>query len=423
MAKRCSESARQGLTCAQLSTRRLQSRDTIPLFDVALIMPAPSTPPPRSASFTARLRALWPAPHAVDATEKWRASIGAAIGILLVAVVAAYCLQGSAATEHGMLALALVAPLGASAVLVFAVPSSPLAQPWSVIGGNTLSALVGIACVNWIPDATLAAALAVGLAIALMFALRCLHPPGGASALLMVIMGCDQFTFALSPVLVDSLLLVGAGLLYNNLTRRPWPHVQHTPATPARSRFSHADLDAALAHYNQVLDVSRDDLQALLEQAEAAAYQRKMGELRCADVMSTTPIVARQEMPLRDAWALMRKHKIKALPVVDRQNHLMGIVTVADFMQQIDMDAHEGVGWHLRALLRQARGNQPASIVGDIMTRTVRVASSDRLLIDLVPVFSENGHRHVPIIDANRFLVGIITQSDLIKALYAAVRV
>jgi CBS domain-containing membrane protein len=358
----------------------------------------------------------------VDAREKWRASCGAALGILLVAVAAAFWLEGAPASQYNLLALALVAPLGASAVLVFAVPSSPLAQPWSVLGGNTLSALVGIGCVKWVPDATLAAALAVSLAIAVMFALRCLHPPGGASALLMVLIGCDRFEFALSPVLIDSALLVVAGLLYNNLTRRPWPHVHHPAPASSASRFSSADLDAALAHYNQVLDVSRDDLQALLEQAEAAAYQRKMGELRCADVMSSEPIAARQEMPLRDAWALMRKHKIKALPVIDRQRHLLGIVTVADFMQQIDLDAHEGVGWHLRALLRQTRRNKPVHIVGEIMTRTVRVASSDRLLIDLVPVFSENGHRHIPIIDAERHLVGIITQSDLIKALYAAVR-
>jgi CBS domain-containing membrane protein len=138
--------------------------------------------------------------------------------------------------------------------------------------------------------------------------------------------------------------------------------------------------------------------------------------------MSRELIVARQEMPLKDAWALMRKHKIKALPVIDRQHHLLGIVTVADFMKQLDLDAHEGVGWHLRALLRQKHKVRPVTIVGQIMSRTVRVASADRLLSDLVPVFSENGHRHIPIIDTERRLVGIVTQSDLIKALYTAVR-
>lgn len=378
--------------------------------------------PSSNNPLVARLRALWPSPLAIDSREKWRACCGAALGILLVASVVSLWLHDGFAMQHTLLSLAIVAPIGASAVLVFALPSSPLAQPWAVVGGNTLSALAGIACAKWIPDATLAAAIAVSLAIALMLAARCLHPPGGAAALLMVVTGCDQFAYAWNPVLIDSLLLVLAGVVYNNLTRRPWPHLQQ-PAKPSRaSRFTAGDLDAALAHYNQVLDISRDDLQALLERAEASAYQRKLGEMSCAQVMSKGPIVARQEMPLRDAWALMRKHRIKALPVVDRQQHLLGIVTVADFMQQIDLDAHEGVGWHLRALLRQTRGKAPATIVGEIMTRTVRVSSADRLLTELVPVFSENGHRHIPIIDAERRLVGIITQSDLIKALYGAVR-
>jgi CBS domain-containing membrane protein len=385
-------------------------------------VPVPErSPPPLKPTFTARLRALWPARPAIDRREKWRASLGAALGILLVAALAAFWLEGSLALQHNALALAIVAPIGASAVLVFALPSSPLAQPWSVIGGNTVSALVGIACAKWIPDPTIAAAVAVSLAIAAMLATRSLHPPGGAAALLMVVTGCDRFAYALSPVMLDSVLLVAAGMLCNNLTRRPWPHVPPAQGIATSSRFSDADLDAALLHYNQILDVSRDDLQALLERAEASAYQRNMGEIRCADMMSAEPIVARQEMSLREAWALMRRYKIKALPVIDRQRHLMGIVTVADFMKQIDLDAHEGVGWHLRALLQQARSKEPATIVGQIMTRQVRVASADRLLSELVPVFSENGHRHIPIIDGERRLVGIITQSDLIKALYKAV--
>jgi CBS domain-containing membrane protein len=366
------------------------------------------------------LRALWPAAQAIDAREKCRACIGAALGILIAGVGATWLSPGGG--DHA-LATALVAPLGASAVLVFVVPSSPLAQPWSVIGGNTLSALVGVACAIWVPHAALGAALAVGLSIALMLALRCLHPPGGASALLMVLMGSHDFGVALQPVLLDSALMVAAGLLYNNLTRRRWPHVHHpAPAEPGGARLTSRDLDAALAHYNQVLDISREDLQDLMQYAEAAAYQRTMGELRCADVMTPAPVTARAEMPLRQAWALIRQHRVKALPVVDRQHHLVGIVTVSDFMRQVDMDVHEGVNFRLRALLRQMHRPAPRHTVGEIMTRQVRVASSDRPLTELVPVFSEGGHRHLPIIDAERRLVGIVTQSDLIRAMDAAVR-
>ncbi len=394
------------------------------------IPPPPSTAPSpssRTAALAAWLQAFWPAAQALSTREKFRASTGAALGILFSAVLAGWTLAGHGPGSQALLAAALVAPLGASAVLVFAVPSSTLAQPWSVVGGNTVSALVGVACARWVPHAGMAAALAVGLAIAAMLALRCLHPPGGASALLMVLGGHHGFAYALQPVMLDSALLVAAGLLYNQLTGRPWPQAHRpaaqAPATPGAHLTRH-DLDAALAHYNQLVDVNPDDLQALLQYAEAAAYQRTLGELRCADVMSPSPAVARADLPLRQAWATMRERRVKALPVVDRQQHLVGIVTVADFMRQVDLDAHEGLGWHLRALLRRGTQRRPAGerTVGEIMTRQVRVASSDRLLIDLVPVFSDGGHRHIPIIDAGRRVVGIITQSDLIRALYDNVR-
>jgi CBS domain-containing membrane protein len=78
----------------------------------------------------------------------------------------------------------LVAPLGASAVLVFAVPASPLTQPRSLVIGNMLSAAIGLTLGMLLGDPLIAASLAVGLAIAAISLARCLHPPGGACALL-----------------------------------------------------------------------------------------------------------------------------------------------------------------------------------------------------------------------------------------------
>ena len=165
-------------------------------------------------------RAWLPARTTVDARERLRAVGGAAIGLLFAALL---CRWLAGPLES---AVWLVAPLGASAVLVFAVPASPLAQPWSVVGGNTLSALVGIACANWIPDPALGAAVAVAAAIGVMFSARCLHPPGGAAALLAVLTHTTHFSSALFPFFTNSLLLVLAGVAYNSLTGRRYPHVQ-----------------------------------------------------------------------------------------------------------------------------------------------------------------------------------------------------
>ena len=344
------------------------------------------------ATSTQWLRGLWPEPLAIDARERLRVVAGAAIGIFVTALLCQF-IAGPSTTGLPW----LVAPLGATAVLVFGVPTSPMAQPWAVVAGNTLSALVGIACARWVGPPALAAALAVGVAIALMFALRCLHPPGGACALLAALTGMTDPGFALFPVLANSLLLVAVGLAYHRLTRRV-----HAPL-PAGAAASDgdtdasidADLDAVLARHNQLLDISRDDLKALLEDTQLQAYQRKLANIRCSDIMSRQLITVNAGTPLAVALALFREHRIKALPVVDAAGAIVGIVTPADFV----------------------RAEAAAAVVGQIMTRKVRVASVDRHLVELIPLFGSSGHHHIPIVDTGGRLVGIITQSDVVAAL------
>ena len=170
----------------------------------------------------------------------------------------------------------VVAPLGASAVLVFTVPSSPMAQPWPVIGGNIVSTMIGVVIYQAIPNMELAASIAVGAAILIMSLLRCLHPPGGASALTAVI-GSDAihtagFGFALLPVGINSVTLVMVGLLFHRLTSHSYPH-RPLPAPDAGLHL--ADIDAALEDMHEIFDISREDLDALLSRAEMHAAKRK----------------------------------------------------------------------------------------------------------------------------------------------------
>ncbi len=365
-------------------------------------------------------RAFQPARTRISTRERLRLIFGALIGVFLTGLVC----QMIGGDDLQRLPW-LIAPLGASAVLVFALPASPMAQPWAVVGGNTLSALVGIVGVqgaHFLGAPQLAAGLAVATAIALMLTLRCLHPPGGATALLMVLGGIGDPAFAVYPVMLNSLLLVLAGIVYNNATRRPYPHMQLSPVRgPASSQeqLLDADLDAVLAHYNQVLDVSRDDLKALLAETRLRAYDRKLAEVRCADIMSRKLITVTFDTPLREAWALLRTHRIRALPVVDSSFGVVGIITLADFLRAADLDAYEGFDGKLRKLIRATRRiySKTPEVVGQVMTRNVQVAGMQQHLVDLVPLFGTTGHHHIPIIDEEERLVGIITQSNLVAAL------
>ncbi len=362
------------------------------------------------------LRHFWPAPLGIDGRERLRFIAGAVVGVLLTAWLSRWWAGGSGSGPW------MVASLGASAVLVFGMPSSPLAQPWPVLGGSTLSALVGGLCAALIPDPVWAGAVAVGLAIALMVPLRCLHPPGGAMALYVVLTTGDGWHLAAFPILFNVVVLLVTAVAYNGLTGRRYPHPQRMVARTdvAQGAFTASDVDAALAHYNQVLDVSRADLEGLLHLAGRAAFQRTLGEVRCSDIMSRPPLAVEAGISLKEAWALMRAEQIKALPVVDAQRLVVGIVTVADFMRLANLDVHEGLGQRLRTLV-MGRSGQPQH-VGEIMSHPVQVARVAQHAMDLVPLFSQGGHHHIPIVDADDRLVGVITQTDLVRTLALAVQ-
>lgn len=341
--------------------------------------------------------ALRPAPATADRREQLRVVVGAVIGIALTAAVSHVLSKPNPAAWPW-----IVAPMGASAVLVFAVPASPLAQPWAVVGGNTVSALFAVLVVRGLGSSDLAAGIAVGGAIGLMFLLRCLHPPGGAAALLVVLIGVTDPRFVFDPVLLNALLLTLAGVAYNRATGRDYPHRQVAPPKAAEPADIDADLEAVLKRHNQVLDISRADLKELLAEVQLSGYQRKLANLRCADIMSTQPVTASLRTPLQEAWALLGQHRIKALPVVDAAGHVVGIVTRADFMRVTEA----GGSLH-----------ESGRTVAEIMSRQVRVASLDRYLAELIPLFASTGHHHIPIIDRANRLVGIVTQSDVVAAL------
>lgn len=386
-------------------------------------MSTPQTTSTLSSSLAHWRALLWPAPVLTTPQERLRAALGAGLGLLFMAALCRPIASFWPGSPW------MIAPLGASAVLVFAVPAGPMAQPWAVIAGNTLSALVGTAFAMTGLAPLLAGPAAVCLAIAAMLSTRSLHPPGGAVALTAVLTHAAAWRFPLFPVLLNSTLLVLAGVAYNRLTGRAYPHAQGAAKPTSASTGSDASaqpdpLGEVLRRYNQVLDVSRDDLEALLHETERLAYRRRLSELRCEQIMSNQLITVQFGTPLQEAWDLLNRHRIKALPVVDQYQHLVGIVTRADFLRHAGLDAHEAVASRLRQLLRATAGptSEKAEVVGQIMTRQVRVASAQRPLMDLLPLFTDGGHHHIPIVGEHRKLVGIITQSDFLTAWSRAVQ-
>ena len=330
--------------------------------------------------------------------ERMFACLGALIAIVLTGMVCGYLFgQGS----HLPL---IVAPMGASAVLLFAVPASPLAQPWSIIGGNTISAMMGILAAHFIHEPIIAIGVGVSLAIGAMSFTRCLHPPGGAAALTAVLGGPAVASWGLLfpfvPVALNSCILVAIGILFHKLGRRNYPHVpaavpvntHQTIDLPSivRVGFREEDVDAALAKFEETFDIDRGDLSRLLRQVEAEAVVRSHGTVTCADIMSRDVIAVDENAPVEEARSLLLKHNVRTLPVKNGSGRLIGTVGLRELMEAEQLAGH---------------------------VAKAATAPPDAPAVSLLPDLTD-GHTHaVIIIDAGGHVLGLISQTDLFSAM------
>ncbi|MGM4890910.1 HPP family protein [Tardiphaga sp. 862_B3_N4_1] len=330
--------------------------------------------------------------------ERMIACLGALLGIVLTGLICRSVLGDSSSLPL------IVAPLGASAVLLFAVPTSPLAQPWAIIGGNTISALIGVAVAHLIPDQILAIGFGVSLAIAAMSFARCLHPPGGATALTAIIGGpivtSSGYLFPFVPVGLNSVLLVGLGYLFHKISRRTYPHRAPVPsANPhqtsdispeLRVGFRAEDIDKALEALSETFDISPDDLETLLRQVELQAMLRSHGTILCGDIMSRDVVT----VGLRDSAELARSrlllHNVRTLPVLGKQGQLVGTVGLRELMKE-------------------------SGDVGKSMSPAA-TATMQTPAVTLLPTLTDGRTHAVIIVDQDRMIQGLITQTDLLSA-------
>ncbi len=154
-------------------------------------------------------------PPRVGSTEIIWSWVGAFLGIAAVAVINYSILEG---TDLVM----IIGSFGASAVLIYGAPKSPLAQPRNLIGGHIISAIIGVVAYQLLhANMWLAASVAVATAIAAMHATKTLHPPGGATALIAVV-GSTKihalgYLYVIMPVGIGAMIMLAVALLVNNI--------------------------------------------------------------------------------------------------------------------------------------------------------------------------------------------------------------
>jgi len=295
--------------------------------------------------------------------------------------------------------------------------------------------LTGISVGLLMQDPLWAALVAVSLAALLMNVLRCPHPPGAAAAVVFATVYSTAwppfgFSAALGGMLVYPALLLGGALALNNgVLRRPYPHCKAPPAKAihqtadppplARLGLQSADLYQALREVETFMDIAEHDLERIYILASQNAFQRHIG-LTCADVMSRDVVAIAPTTPVNEAWRLLRRHKVKVLPIVDHKRQITGVVTVADFLKRFDQEDPPVLHSRLQRLLGRIPKAAPAfpKTVAEIMTTSVLSAPFNTPVVDLIPQLSDWGFHQLPIVDEHEQLCGVVTQTDLIAALY-----
>lgn len=215
--------------------------------------------------------------ESVSSAEKFISALGGVLGIWLIAEIS-FRVTGAQGASL------IVPSMGASAVLLFAVPHGRLSQPWQLIGGHLISAFIGVTCFKLVPDTFLAAGLAVGISIGVMHIMGCIHPPGGATALAAVIGGASihqlGYRYMLTPIGLNTAVIFVTAVIFNYAF--PWRRYpvylmrftdskQPTAASPQRS-IEKEYIEQAIEDMDLIVDLTTSDLQRLftltLEHAE-----------------------------------------------------------------------------------------------------------------------------------------------------------
>lgn len=336
--------------------------------------------------------------------ERLLCGVGALLGLAISSFMSWYVLGGFNTWY--------IAPMGASSVLLFAVPASPLAQPWNVIVGNSIAGFVGVSCAILIVEPTLAFSFAVALTIFLMMSTDSLHPPSGAVAITAVMGGESVhqlgYYFILYPVLLNSMLLLLIAVVFNRILGKAYPqsaqvNMRSKDPTPTQKvTIQPQDIKDALAEQTELLDISEYDLQKIILKAQQNASARQVSDYLCQDIMTKDVIFLTMEDDIHKALIKFKQVNLMSLPVLNLAHELVGTLAL-----------YEVVEWFKRAADYRASWEHQ---VGQIMNRQVVTVQQTQQIYDLLPYFVERSFNYIPVVEDKK-MVGIISRADVIAAM------
>ncbi|MBZ4023843.1 hypothetical protein CKO11_15430 [Rhodobacter sp. TJ_12] len=333
-----------------------------------------------------------------------RPAIGVGLAMAL-ADVAMIALHGDRANG-----IFLVSGIASSAVLIFAIPNSPLAQPWSAFMGMVVSAEAAVAATTFVPY-PFAAGTALAAAVFGMMVLRALHPPAAGVALFVVLEAeAGQPVHPLFPLfpvggLMAALILLA--LLWHRLFKQRYPNkLPRIPEAPNLATGLDEDaLESVLLEFRQSTNIAPADLERLTEAVAARSAQALLARMPARAIMHPA-ITVGPELPLREVIARMRAARVRVLAVADSEGSLLGLLDQNRIIEALEA----GFGVPARSL----RALEPQA--AELMDPLPHPVSADLPLAALLSRFAVPGAPPVPVLEGGR-LVGMVGRADLVAAL------
>ena len=295
-----------------------------------------------------------------------RLLVSSAVGAFVTLWIVGYTSQALIGNDYPL----LVASMGAAIVLVYMAPGNLMAQPWPLIGGHLVSAFVGVTCLKLIPDKLFAATVAISLAIILMHYMRCLHPPGGAAALIPIV-GESHFSelgywYVVAPVGVNVLvMLLVALVVLNVLSGRRYPADYRNVGAGAENLKLYVQRDPYINEY------------------------RVQNSIRCRDVMTPINGMIRTDASIEEVTNILKKHEDEGIVTVNTSGHVLGLATAASLT--LSVGVYQGASHEF--------SRQKLLSLSEMPLKRVATVREDHLLHDVIPLIEQQNVNEVVIVD------------------------
>ncbi len=177
------------------------------------------------------------------------------------------------------------------------------------------------------------------------------------------------------------------------------------------------DLREALKEFGGYVDITENDLKKLYEIAAKISRGRCIHSWLASEIMSRDIITAKEDTDIHEAGRLLIKHKISGMPVIDNENHIVGMITEADLLTIAGIPrGHVFNDVVMKYVLNKPTPQHRAGKkVKDIMSSPVITVSPDTTVKKIAIILDEKRIKRVPVVDEANKLVGIVSRGDIIR--------